>query len=461
METREVEYAILGVGTAGLGAFSRIRKQTDSLLLIQHGPYGTTCARVGCMPSKMLIAAGDLAHAIDEGAYFGIDGQYQVNGKRVFERIKQDRAEKFVGSVLKYVDSIKDQLKVEGKATFVDPHTIDVDGKLRVKADKIILACGSTPYVSPVFEPLRDELDSSDTIFELDDLPKSLAVVGLGVIALELGQAFHRLGVKTTLYGRSGRIGSFTHPDMQREVMRTLQQELNIIPQGNFTRATKVADGYELTYVTGAGETVTRTYERVLLASGRASNLRSMKLENSGLTLDSRGLPQYDPLTMQCGTAPIFIAGDATEDLPLWHEAYIEGRIAADSAINFPARKEGKRVPGLGIYFTDPQMVSVGADYSSLNPEQIIIGRARMAQGPRHEIYNDRRGMIQVYVDKESGSLLGAEIFGRGAEHMAQSLVLAIEHTMTVAEILQMPVYHPSLEEVMKSALNNAMFQLR
>jgi dihydrolipoamide dehydrogenase len=461
MEIREVEYVILGVGTAGLGAFSRIRKQTDSLLLIQHGPYGTTCARVGCMPSKMLIAAGDLAHAIDHGAYFGIEGQYQVNGKRVFERLKQDREEKFVGSVLTYVDSIPDRFKIEGKATFVDPHTIDVDGRLRIKAKKIILACGSTPYLSPVFEPLRDELDTSDTIFELDDLPKSLAVVGLGVIALELGQAFHRLGVETTLYGRSGRIGSFTHPDMQREVMQTLRQELDIIPQGNFTKATKVADGFDLTYVTGEGETITKTYERVLVASGRISNLRGMNLEKSGLVLNSNGLPEYDPLTMQCGDAPVFIAGDATEDQPLWHEAYLEGRIAANSAIHFPQRKEGKRTTSLGIYFTDPQMALVGADYSSLDAKQIVIGRARMGQGPRHEIYNDHRGMIQVYAAKGDGSLLGAEIFGRGAEHMAQTLALALEHEMTVDEILKMPVYHPSLEEVMKGALNNASFKLK
>ena len=460
METRHVEYAILGIGTAGLGAFSRIRKKSESVLLIQHGPYGTTCARVGCMPSKMLIAAGDLAHAIDGGAYFGIDGHYQVNGKRVFERIKQERSEKFVGPVLSYVDSIDEKFKVEGKATFVDPQTIDVDGRLRINADKIILTCGSTPYVPPVFKSLSHELDTSDSIFELDDLPKSLAVVGLGVIALELGQAFHRLGVATTLYGHSGRIGSFTHPDMQREVMLTLQQELNIIPQGQFTHAAKVAEGYELTYITGEGQTVTRTYERVLLASGRVSNLHSMNLENSGLALNSKGLPQYDPLTMQCGDSPIFIAGDATEDSPLWHEAYLEGRIAADSAVHFPDRKEGKRVPCLGIYFTDPQMALVGTAYSRLDPEQTIIGRARMAHGPRHEIYNDQRGMIQVYVDKNSGQLLGAEIFGRGGEHMAQVLALAIEHEMTVGEILQMPVYHPSLEEVMKAALNKAFFQL-
>ena len=460
MEARHVEYAIIGVGTAGLGAFSRVRRETDSVVLIQHGPYGTTCARVGCMPSKMMIVAADLAHAIDGGSYFGIDGQYQVNGKRLFERIHQDRAEKFVGGVMKYVNSINDKFKIEGQATFVDPQTIDVDGRLQIKADKIILACGSTPYVSPVFEPLRNELDTSDTIFELDELPQSLAVVGLGVIALELGQAFHRLGVKTTLYGRSGRIGSFTHPDMQREVLKTMAQELDIIPQGQFTEATKVADGYELTYRTAAGEVVTRTYERVLLASGRSSNLRTMNLENSGLVLDGRGLPLYDPLTMQCGDAPVFISGDATEDLPLWHEAYIEGRIAADSAIHFPARKEGKRTPGMGIYFTDPQMASVGAAHADLDPEQIVIGQARM-RGPRHEIYNDQRGMMQVYADKGTGTLLGAEIFGRGAEHMAQTLVLAIEHGLSVDEILQMPVYHPSLEEVMKGALDKAQSKLK
>ncbi|MDY0191054.1 MAG: dihydrolipoyl dehydrogenase [Desulfuromonas sp.] len=461
MEIREVEYVIIGVGTAGLGAFSVIRKQTDSVLLVQHGPYGTTCARVGCMPSKMMIAAADLAHAIDGGAYFGIDGHYQVNGKRLFERIHQDRAEKFVGGVMKYVNSINDKFKVEGQAKFVDQHTIDVDGRLRIKAEKVILACGSTPYVAPVFESLRHELDTSDTIFELDDLPQSIAVVGLGVIALELGQALHRLGVKTTLYGRSGRIGSFTHPDMQHEVLRTMQQELDIIAQGQFTRAVKVASGYELSYRTADGEEITRTYERVLLASGRASNVRTMNLENSGLMLDERGLPQYDMATMQCGDAPVFIAGDATEDLPLWHEAYIEGRIAAKSAVNFPVRTEGKRTVAMGIYFTDPQMASVGQSYRDLDPEQTIIGRASMSNGPRHEIYNDHRGLIQVYVQKQSGTLLGAEIFGRGAEHMAQTLVLAIEHGMSVGEILQMPVYHPSLEEVMKGALNKALFQLK
>jgi dihydrolipoamide dehydrogenase len=409
----------------------------------------------------MLIAASDLAHAIDGGDYFGIDGHYQVNGQRLFERLKQDRAEFFVGGVLKYIDSIDDRFKLEGEATFADPQVIDVGGRMRIRAKKIVLACGSSPRFPSIFEPLRDDVDTTDSIFELDELPGSLAVVGLGTIALELGQAFHRLGVRTTLYGRSGRIGSFSHPEMQQSVLRTLQQELDIIPSGQFIGAVKAAEGYELTYRTDAGEDITRTFERVLLASGRDSNLHKMNLKNSGLALDSRGVPEYDPLTMQCGDSPVFIAGDATEDLPLWHEAYAEGRIAADSAVCFPDGSQGRRSPALGIYFTDPQMAIVGAAYDSLSPEQLIVGRAQMSKGPRHRIYNDQSGRIQVYVDKHKGVLKGAEIFGRGAEHMAHTLALAIEHNMTVAEILRMPVYHPSLEEVMKEALGHALSRLR
>ncbi|HIE07914.1 MAG TPA: hypothetical protein EYP64_07705 [Desulfarculaceae bacterium] len=196
---RQVEYLIVGVGTAGLGAYSRIRRKSKSLLLIQHGPFGTTCARVGCMPSKMLVTAAELAHNIDHGSYFGIDGGYKVDGKEVFARLKRDRAEKFVGEVLKAVDKIPQEIIIRGEARFVAKNRIEVNSE-EIIAEKIILACGSSPFIPPLLQPLAAELDTSDTIFELDELPQSIAVVGLGVIALELGQAFHRLGVRTTLF---------------------------------------------------------------------------------------------------------------------------------------------------------------------------------------------------------------------------------------------------------------------
>ncbi|MDY0291894.1 MAG: dihydrolipoyl dehydrogenase [Desulfuromonadaceae bacterium] len=460
MQIREVEYAIVGVGTAGLGAYSRIRRKSDSLVLIQHGPYGTTCARVGCMPSKMLIAAADIAHAIDEGEFFGINGSYSVDGKRVFERLKKDRAERFVGGVLKAVGKIPAKYKIEGQAVFVDPHTLQVGDDLQIKAKKIILACGSTPAFHGPFAEIKDEVDSSDTIFELDDLPESIAVAGLGVIALELGQAFHRLGVKTRMFGHSGRIGGFTHPEMQKETMAVLSEELDIVPRGEFIAARKTAHGFELQFERDTGEVITHTCERVLVASGRESNLRSMKLENSGLDLDSRALPKYDPLTMRCGDSHIYVAGDVTEDLPLWHEAYIEGRIAGESAVSTSGAQEGQRIVPLGIFYTDPQMATVGAAYAELNQDEIVIGKVSMGKGPRQAIYNDARGMLQIYANKADGRILGAEIFGRGAEHMGHTLALAIEYKATVDGMLQMPFYHPCLEEVIKDALYAAKKQL-
>jgi len=456
---RQVEYLIIGVGTAGLGAYSRIRRKSRSLLLIQHGPFGTTCARVGCMPSKMLVTAAELAHNIDHGSYFGIDGGYKVDGKEVFARLKRDRAEKFVGEVLRAVDKIPKEIIIQGEARFVAGDRIEVNGE-EIVAQKIILACGSSPFIPASLQPLAAELDTSDTIFELDELPQSIAVVGLGVIALELGQAFHRLGVRTTFFGHSGRIGPFTLPEMQTECLRVLSQKLDIIPAGKFTSARKEGAQFLLEYRTKAGEMIVREFERVVVASGRRSNVLNMDIDRSGLKLDGRGLPVYNPQTMQCGDAPLYLTGDANEDLPLWHEAYAEGRIAGDNALIFPESKPVKRLVPLGIFFSDPQIAMVGKKYAELDPNKIVVGKALFANGPRHKIYDERDGQFSVFAEKESGRILGAEIFGKGAEHFAHYLSLAITHSMTVQNVLKAPFYHPCLEEVMKEALNQARFQL-
>jgi dihydrolipoamide dehydrogenase len=456
---RQVEYLIIGVGTAGLGAYSRIRRKSKSLLLIQDGPFGTTCARVGCMPSKMLITAAELAHGIDNGEYFGVKGSYAIDGQRVFERLKQDRKEKFVGGVLKAVDKIPEEIIIRGRANFVSPNQVEVNGEV-IQAEKIILACGSRPFIPPVFDEIKNHIDTSDTIFELDQLPQSIAVIGLGVIALELGQAFHRLGVKTTLFGHSGRIGPFTHPELQKEMLDVLSKELTIYPQGEINSAKMQAGAIALTFQRADGSEVIQSFQKVLVASGRESNLVDMNLEKSELQLDSRGLPLYDPQTMRCGDSAIFIAGDATEDLTLWHEAYDEGRIAADSALSYPDKKYKKRRVPLGIYFSDPQMAVVGRQFHQLDKDKIIIGKAPFAKGPRHEIYNIHHGQFYLYVDKSTGKIEGAEIFGKGAEHFAHYLALAISQNLTVHQVLEAPFYHPCLEEVMKAALNKAMFQL-
>lgn len=455
MKTINVEYAIIGAGTSGLGAYSKISRKTDSVLMIQDGPYGTTCARVGCMPSKLLITAADYAHHLTTSEFFGVIAEGKVDGRKVFERLRRERDERFVANNLRYVDKIPPHHKLEGRARFIGPGHLRVGESVEVKAEKFILACGSRPAVSEVFEPVMDHVLTSDTVFELEDLPPSIAVIGMGVIALELGQALHRLGVDTTIYGRSGRINALTHPDMQQEALDILSAELDIYPSGRVVRTWKDAQGAWIEFEQSNGQRVTKVFDSILVATGRISNVDQLGMEHTGAEFTESGKVAFDPQTMLCSDSPIFIAGDASEYLPVWHEAFDEGRIAADNALNYPDPVPVDRRPPLMVFFTDPQIAIIGQSFRELQDMEIVIGELPFAS-PRHVVWNKVDGRIQVYLDARTGVILGAELLGYQAEHLAHLLALAITHSMTAEQVLTMPVYHPSAEELLRDVLIDA-----
>ena len=450
MRTIDVEYAIIGAGTAGLGAYSKISRKTDSLVMIQDGPYGTTCARVGCMPSKLLITAADYAHHIDTSEFFGITSTGTVNGGEVLGRLRRERDHRFVARNLEYVNKIPAHHKIEGRARFIGPGHLLVDQKAEVKAKKIIITCGSRPDISEVFEPVMSRVITSDTIFEIPELPRSVAVIGLGVIALELGQALHRLGVDTTFFGRSGKIGGLTHPLMQQETLQTFSKELEIYHSGTVEK-TWEDNGAWIQYAPSNGEKVTKVFDRVLVATGRTANVDRLDLKAAGVDGDF----SFDRKTLSYPGHPIFIGGDATRALPVWHEAFDDGRIAADNALNYPNTVNAKRRTTLLIYFTDPQMAVAGQTYQELQDQDIVVGELPFAS-PRHVVWNKVDGRIQVYLDAGTGKVLGAELLGYQAEHLAHILALAITHQMTAEQVLEMPIYHPSAEELLRDVLENA-----
>lgn len=456
MKQIDVEYAIIGAGTAGLGAYSRISRQTDSLVIIQDGPYGTTCARVGCMPSKLLITAAEYAHHIETSSFFGINTTGTVDGQKVLERLRRERDHRFVARNLSYVEKIPAHHKIEGRATFIGPGHLLVGQDTEVRAKKVILACGSRPAIDDVFQPIISRVLTSDTIFEITDLPRSVAVIGLGVIALELGQALHRLGVKTSLYGRSGSIGSLTHPVMKQETLQIFSKELEIYPSGTIEKTWEDEQGAWIQYEQANGEKVTKVFDQVLVAAGRVPNVDRLNLQAAGVECTLSGDMPFDPETLTYPGHPIFIAGDATDILPVWHEAFDEGRIAADNALNYPNTVDSKRKTPLMIYFTDPQIAIVGQTYRQLQEQEIVIGELTF-DSPRHIVWNKVDGRIQVYLDARTGKILGAEMLGYQAEHLAHILALAITHHMTADQVLEMPIYHPSAEELLRDVLIDAL----
>ncbi|WP_416138003.1 dihydrolipoyl dehydrogenase [Halomonas sp. HK25] len=460
MKTLNVEYAIIGAGTAGLGAYSKISRKTDSLVMIQDGPYGTTCARVGCMPSKLMITAADYAHHLNNSEFFGVTASGRVDGRKVFERLRRERDNRFVARNLDYVAKIPAHHKLEGRARFIGPGRLRVGESVEVNAKKFILACGSRPAVSEVFEPVMARVLTSDTVFELEDLPRSIAVIGTGVIALELGQALHRLGVETTIYGRSGRINALTHPAMQQQALDLLGTELDIYPVGQVVSTWEDAEGAWIEYEQSNGQRVTKVFDRVLVATGRVPNVDRLGMEHTGVEVTEAGAVTFDPRTMRCSALPIFIAGDVTDHLPLWHEAFDEGRIAADNALSYPNPVPAQRRPPLMVAFTDPQIATIGQSFRQLEGQEIVIGDLPFTS-PRHVVWNKVQGRIQVYLDAKTGQILGAELLGYKAEHLAHLLALAITHGMTAEQVLSMPVYHPSAEELLRDVLINAQDKCR
>ena len=216
----ETDVAIIGAGTGGLSARRAAEKEGARTLLIEGGPYGTTCARVGCMPSKLLIAAADAAHAARTAGGFGVVvPEVRVDGKAVLKRVRSER-DRFVGFVVESTEGIDAAHRLRGRARFEEPTRLTVelsDGPVQVDARAVVIATGSTPFVPEVLHGLGDRLLTSDGIFEIDDLPESVAVIGTGIVGLELGQAFARLGVRVVVLG-----GDRTLAGLSDTVVRTL-----------------------------------------------------------------------------------------------------------------------------------------------------------------------------------------------------------------------------------------------
>lgn len=461
MKKIHVDVAVIGGGTAGLGAYRAARAHTDSVVIIEGGPYGTTCARVGCMPSKLLIAAAESAHQIKKAPGFGIhpQGETLINGREVMDRVKRER-DRFVGFVLEGVDEIPAEDKLSGYARFVNNHTLQVDDHTEVSAERIVIATGSRPAYPAAWQDLGDRLIINDDLFDWDDLPRSVTVFGPGVIGLELGQALHRLGVEVKLFGIGGQVGPLSDPEVMAYAGKTFADEFYLDADVKVERMQRVGDQVEIQFINHQGELETYLTDYVLAATGRRANVDKLALENTDIELDERGVPVADHFTLQTSVASVFIAGDASNQLPLLHEAADQGRIAGDNAGRYPDIRAGLRRSTLSAVFSDPQIAMVGESYQQLSKRLgncgcFATGEVSFESQGRSRVMLRNKGLLHVYGEQGTGRFLGAEMIGPDAEHLAHLLAWAHQSQMTVSQMLDMPFYHPVIEEGLRTALRD------
>lgn len=448
------DVAIIGAGTAGLSARSAVRDAGASSLLIESGPGGTTCARTGCMPSKLLIAAAAAAHGIEAAGVFGVrGGRPAIDGAAVMARLRRER-DSFVDSVLDKVASFPDAETLRGHARFTGPSTLVVDDHTAVEAGAIVIATGSRSALPQALAGIADRVLTNETVFELETLPRSLAVIGAGPLGIELAQAFARLGVRTTVFDKGGTIGGSHDPEIAAVAHEILSREVTF-RLGTRFQARPGGDGVRLSWHSEDGRSGDETFERVLAAAGRPPNLDDLDLDKAGLDLDEHGVPVFDPETLRCGSSMIFIAGDANHDRPVLHEAANEGRIAGRNAAQPADIQPSARGVALAIVFTHPGMAAVGPSFGTLEAQQVLVGHCDLRQSGRARVEARNAGLIRVYADRTDNRLLGGEMVGPDAEHLAHLLAWAVQLGLTAEEVLALPFYHPTLEESLRTAMRD------
>lgn len=454
-----VDIAIIGAGTSGMLAYKKVRNHTDSIALIEANEYGTTCARVGCMPSKLMIAAAEAVHNIDKAKEFGITTTARtINPEAVMKRIRDER-DRFVNYVLEDVESFKKEHLFKSKARFLDSHLLELENGKQIKAKGIILAVGSRATVPGIFKGYKRVI-TSDAVFDWKRLPKSIAVIGSGLIGLELGQALTRLGVRTKIFSRTDVLGGISDPRVLKSAQDIFSQELALELNSKITELEESDECISVKYSNENSESSTEDFELVLLCTGRKSNLDSLQLENAGLSLDENSTTKFDPVTCQSAQPHIFIAGDANGVQPLLHEAADEGKIAGSNAVNY--LKSGdvttyKRSSPISIVFSDPQIMRVGQSYRDLDQAGIEYetGEVSFKNQGRARSFAVNQGQLCVYAEKNTHKLLGAEMVGPKAEHIAHLLAWSHQSELAIQDLLARPFYHPTIEEGLRSALKD------
>lgn len=449
--SQPLDVIILGAGSAGLAALREVRKRTDHWRIVNDGPWGTTCARVGCMPSKMLIEAANAYHARRALHTFGIEGAdaLRVDLPAVLRRVRALRDD-FVAGTLAATDA--GERAISGHARLLDAQRVEVNGQVHT-ARRIIIATGSRPIVPEDWLAFGDRILTTDTLFEQPTLGPRVAVIGLGPLGVEIAQALARLGVEVMAFATGKSVAGLSDPAINDALLARLKDEF-IVNVGDKAELREVAGGIQ---VTNGSATV--VVDQVVAAMGRRPNLEHLGLDTLGVALDDKGRPPIDPCTLQVGDLPVFIAGDADGDRPLLHEAADEGHIAGLNALAPTPRGFARRTP-LAITFSQPHAAVVGQRHADLPQGQWVVGTVDFARQGRARVAQCNHGRLNVYAEHGSGRLLGAELCAPAGEHMAHLLALAVEQRLTVHDLLRMPFYHPVLEEGLRTALRDAASRL-
>ena len=448
----KLHIAVIGSGGAAMAAALKAVEQGAHVTLIERGTIGGTCVNVGCVPSKIMIRAAHVAHLRRESPF---DGGMPPTPPTILRerllvqqqaRVDELRHAKYEG----ILDGNPAITVLHGEARFKDGQSLVVrlnDGNERAVAfDRCLVATGASPAVPPIPGLKESPYWTSTEALVSDTIPERLTVIGSSVVALELAQAFARLGSKVTILARST---LFFREDPAIGEAVTAAFRMEGIEVLDHTQASQVAhEGGEFVLTTGHGEI---RADKLLVATGRAPNTRSLNLEAAGIALNPQGAIVIDS-GMRTSVEHIYAAGDCTDQPQFVYVAAAAGTRAAINMTGGDATLNLTAMPA--VVFTDPQVATVGYSEAEAHHDGIETDSRLLTLDnvPRALANFDTRGFIKLVVEVGSGRLIGVQAVTPEAGELIQTAALAIRNRMTVQELADQLFPYLTMVEGLKLA---------
>lgn len=445
------QLVIIGSGPGGYVAAIRAGQLGLKVAVIDRKEnFGGTCLNVGCIPSKALLASSEMYHKAQDLSFFGV---YTQGVSFDFAKM-QERRMKIIDSFRKGIAALFQKNKVvhiEGYASFIDAKTLQV-GDSQVSADAIMIASGSLVTELAHIRFDQDKILSSKEALELTQVPKSLAVIGGGVIGLELGSVYARLGSKVTVIEALDRLCATMDEELGAVAYKECKGLGMGVLLGTLVQSVTTDDkGVVLHTKEGKIEA-----EKVLVAVGRKPNTAHLGLDKAGINLDSKGCiivnDQY-----QTNHPTVYAIGDVTFGPMLAHRASLEAIAVVHHLAGRKSRVCLTAIPS--VMYTSPEMAQVGLTVKEalelgLKPK---TGKSYFEHQSRAVASESRKGFVKVIIDEVTGRILGASIVSDSAGEMIHLFCLAISAKMTGEELLEAPFAHPTLSEAVMEAVGSAL----
>lgn len=451
----DYQIAVIGSGPGGYVAAIRCAQLGMKTAIIEkYNTLGGTCLNVGCIPSKALLDSSEHFHAAEHSfKVHGID----INKPKVNLKQMIDRKADVVKQNVEGIDYLMKKNKIDvyhGLGSFLDKNTIQIQGEKtqKITAEKIIIATGSKPASLPFIELDKERIITSTEALSLSEIPKHMIIIGGGVIGMELGSVYGRLGSKVSVVEYLDGI----IPGMDATMGKELQKSLKGLGFDFYL-------GHKVTGVKRSGKSVTVTAEDgngasieikgdyCLVSIGRKPFTEGLGLEKVGIKLDERGRIEVDG-HLKTSVDSIYAIGDVVKGAMLAHKAEEEGVFVAEAIAGQKPHINYHLIPG--VVYTWPEVASVGSTEAQLKAEgrAIKVGKFPYKALGRARASMDTDGLVKVIADKQTDEVLGVHICGARAADMIAAAVTAMEYRASAEDISRMSHAHPTYMEAVKEA---------